>query len=183
MAGEEKSGLPETMTVCGKPYRVLTLLGRGKGGYSYLVSGDGGQAVLKQIHHEPCDYYAFGDKMEAEIRDCGRLTDAGIRIPRMIAADRKTERILKEYIEGPTVMEWTGSGRSAEPFLPQVREMAAKAEAAGLNIDYYPTNFVISDGTLVYIDYECNEYMEKWNFENWGIGYWIPGENGGEQHD
>ena len=22
------------------------------------------------------------------------------------------------------------------------------------------------------IDYECNEYMEQWNFENWGIEYW-----------
>ena len=19
---------------------------------------------------------------------------------------------------------------------------------------------------------ECNEYMEEWNFENWGIKYW-----------
>ena len=23
-----------------------------------------------------------------------------------------------------------------------------------------------------YVDYECNEYMEEWNFENWGIKYW-----------
>jgi len=22
------------------------------------------------------------------------------------------------------------------------------------------------------VDYECNEYSEKWNFENWGIRYW-----------
>ena len=20
--------------------------------------------------------------------------------------------------------------------------------------------------------YECNEYMEEWNFENWGVKYW-----------
>ena len=26
--------------------------------------------------------------------------------------------------------------------------------------------------TLFYIDYECNDYMEEWNFENWGIKYW-----------
>ena len=178
---EEKNSrmLPETLTVCGRGYRVLSLLGHGKGGYSYLVTGEEGPAVLKQIHHEPCDYYQFGDKMEAEIRDYGRLTDAGIRIPKMLAADRETERILKEFVEGPTVMEWIEGGRAAGPFLPKVREMAAKAEAAGLNIDYYPTNFVISDGALVYIDYECNDYMAEWNFENWGIGYWVPGENGG----
>lgn len=23
-----------------------------------------------------------------------------------------------------------------------------------------------------YIDYECNNYMDEWNFENWGIKYW-----------
>ena len=22
------------------------------------------------------------------------------------------------------------------------------------------------------LDYECNEYMDEWNFENWGIKYW-----------
>ena len=63
-------------------------------------------------------------------------------------------------------------GRSAEPYLGQAREMAANAREAGLNIDYFPTNFVIRDGLIWYVDYECNEYMEEWNFENWGIKYW-----------
>ena len=30
----------------------------------------------------------------------------------------------------------------------------------------------MKDEVLWYIDYECNEYMEQWNFENWGIEYW-----------
>ncbi len=25
---------------------------------------------------------------------------------------------------------------------------------------------------IYYIDYECNDYMDEWNFENWGIKYW-----------
>ena len=25
---------------------------------------------------------------------------------------------------------------------------------------------------MYYIDFECNPYDEKWNFENWGIKYW-----------
>ena len=44
--------------------------------------------------------------------------------------------------------------------------------AAHLNIDYYPTNFVVNCGKLYYIDYECNAYSDEWNFENWGIKYW-----------
>ena len=88
----------QTMTVCGKTYRVIRLLGHGKGGYSYLAEREGLPVVLKQIHHEPCDYYTFGNKIEAEIRDYGRLRQAGIRIPRMMAADTEAERIVKEYI-------------------------------------------------------------------------------------
>ncbi len=65
--------MAEMMDVGGKEYRVIRLLGKGKGGYSYLVESGGVSYVLKQIHHEPCSYYHFGDKMEAEIRDYERL--------------------------------------------------------------------------------------------------------------
>ena len=41
---------PETLSVNGKTYRVLRLLGHGKGGYSYLVTDGEGQYTLKQIH-------------------------------------------------------------------------------------------------------------------------------------
>ncbi len=161
-----------TMTVCGTEYRVKRLLGHGKGGYSYLAERDGTQYVLKQIHHEPCSYYTFGDKLEAERRDYARLRDAGIRIPELYVIDRKTERIVKDYIEGETIFEIVRDGRSAEPHLADVRDMAAKSKAAGLNIDYFPTNFVVRDGLLWYVDYECNGYTDEWNFENWGIKYW-----------
>ena len=162
----------EQMTVCGKDYTVLRLLGKGKGGYSYLAEHDNTPVVLKQIHHEPCDYYAFGNKIEAEQRDYGRLRSAGIRIPEMLAIDINAERIVKEYIEGPTIFDLIREGSPVDTYLPQVQKMAARAKSAGLNIDYFPTNFVVQNGLIWYIDYECNDYMEEWNFENWGIRYW-----------
>lgn len=90
----------------------------------------------------------------------------------MLDLDAERERIVKEYIEGPTVMELLRRGDGAEKYLPQVRAMAEQARAAGLNIDYYPTNFVVQDGLLYYIDYECNAYMEQWSFDSWGVKYW-----------
>lgn len=84
-----------------------------------MAEREGKFYVLKQIHHEPCEYYSFGNKIEAEQNDYNRLLQTGIRIPRMLDIDVANERILKEYI-----------------------------------------------------DYECNNYMDEWNFENWGIKYW-----------
>ena len=171
MNNEEMNG---SLAVNGKVYRIVRLLGKGKGGYSYLAEYDEHPVVVKQIHHEPCDYYTFGNKIEAELRDYERLLKAGIRIPRMHTVDTGAERIVKDYIEGPTVMELVQTDVSVERYLPQVRDMAAKAMAAGLNIDYYPTNFVVHDGLLWYVDYECNDYSEQWDFEHWGIQYWLP---------
>ena len=153
-------------------YKVLRLLGHGKGGYSYLVEKDGCQYVLKQIHHEPCEYYSFGNKIEAEINDYQRLLQTGIRIPRMLDVDVENERIIKEYIAGPTIYELVKDDAMDASYFVQVREMAQTAHSAGLNIDYFPTNFVVSKGAVYYIDYECNPYMDEWNFENWGIKYW-----------
>ena len=160
------------MTVNEKQYEIIKLLGKGKGGYSYLVERNGKPYVLKQIHHEPCDYYTFGNKIESERNDYERLIQAGIRIPKMVDIDIENERILKEYIEGMTIDELVKQDEMQEEYLTQVREMAKQAKDAGLNIDYYPTNFVVQERVLYYIDYECNVYEEKWNFENWGVKYW-----------
>ncbi len=162
----------EVLAVNGRDYHIIRLLGHGKGGYSYLAERDGRKAVVKQIHHEPCAYYSFGNKIEAEHNDYQRLKKAGIRIPEMINLDWQNERLAKQYIEGPTVFELVAAGKSVEQYLPQIRQMAEQARAAGLNIDYFPTNFVVNSDLLWYVDYECNGYMEEWSFENWGIRYW-----------
>lgn len=153
-------------------YAVMKLLGHGKGGYSYLVEKDGKLYVLKQIHHEPCDYYTFGNKIEAEQNDYKRLLTTGIRIPKMLDIDVPNERILKEYIDGPTVYELVKNDEMREKYLKQVKEMAQTVYSAGLNIDYFPTNFIVQNGLIFYVDYECNPYSDDWNFENWGIKYW-----------
>lgn len=163
----------QSWKIDGVMYSEVKLLGKGKGGYSYLVTDGNKEFVLKQIHHEPCDYYAFGDKLEAELRDYEQLKKIGIAIPTLIAVDQKGERIVKEYIEGETIDEYVNQGKMQIDYFHQVEHMAKILKDWNLNIDYYPTNFVVSNEKLFYIDYECNEYMEEWNFENWGKNYWI----------
>ena len=159
-------------TLNGKRYEVLRFLGRGKGGYSYLVTDGYGQYTLKRIHHEPCDYYTFGDKLASELRDYGRLRAVGIPMPELLDVDRDRELILKEYIDGPSIYELVKREEMRPDYYHQVRAMCAKLYPAGLNIDYFPTNFIVREGKLFYIDYECNEYMERWDFDHWGNDYW-----------
>ena len=168
--------MKEVLTVNGIPYRIVELLGHGKGGYSYLAQQDGKEFVLKQIHHEPCDYYTFGDKIAAEQNDYARLQNAGIPIPQMFDIDVANERILKEYIPGPTIYHLVKEDAVKPEYFHQVRHMAWLAQQAGLNIDYFPTNFVVNNDKLWYVDYECNLYDSRWNFENWGNDYWWKSE-------
>ena len=166
----------ETMTVNEKEYRVLRLLGKGKGGYSWLVTDGAGEYVLKQIHHEPCDYYEFGDKFASELRDYDRLRAIGIPMPKLLDADEGRERILKEYIPGDTIDRLVKEDRMTEDYFRQMKAMCELLYPANTNIDYFPTNFVVCRGKVWYIDFECNDYSSRWDFENWGSQYWWKSE-------
>lgn len=162
----------EQICVNGRAYSVLKLLGHGKGGYSYLVTDGEHEYVLKQIHHEPCDYYQFGDKLQSELNDYKRLRAIGVPMPELYEVDVDHERILKEYIRGETVAALVERNEVKPCYFGQIEKICALVYGANLNIDYYPTNFVVQDDVLYYIDYECNTYMDEWNFENWGSRYW-----------
>lgn len=164
--------MPDTMTVNSTTYEIVRLLGKGKGGYSYLVKKAGQEYVLKQIHHEPCAYYQFGDKLQSELNDYNRLQAVGIPMPRLLDVDFANERILKEYIPGVTVYDLVRDDRLTEWCIARMEDLCLTLYAEGLNIDYFPTNFIPADGELFYVDYECNPYMEEWNFANWGVKYW-----------
>lgn len=162
----------EKIIVNNKSYEIISLLGHGKGGYSYLAKNNEKLVVLKKIHHEPCNYYSFSNKILSEKNDYLKLLDADINIPKMIDIDIENEIIIKEYIEGKTIFELVRDDIGVINYLPIVLDMAEKAKSKGMNIDFFPTNFIAKDNELYYIDYECNDYHEEWNFNNWGIKYW-----------
>ena len=164
------------MKVNGKEFQVLRLLGKGKGGYSYLVTNGQERFVLKQIHHEPCDYYTFGNKLQSELRDYAKLKKIGIPMPRLLDVDEAEERILKEYIPGDTIYDLVLRDEMRPEYFTQMEDLCRLLYAANTNIDYFPTNFVVRLGWLYYVDYECNDYMAQWDFEHWGRAYWSKTE-------
>ena len=93
-------------------------------------------------------------------------------MPEMLDVDVENERILKEYIEGETIFDLVLNDKMKAEYIEQIRAMCALLYPQNTNIDYFPTNFIVQNGKMYYIDYECNDYMEEWNFENWGVKYW-----------
>ena len=163
----------DTIFVNNKEYKIIKLLGKGKGGYSYLAMLNKKLFVIKQIHHEPCSYYNFGNKIQSEYNDYQTLLNTNIRIPQMIDIDFDNERIVKEYIEGKTILELINKKEAINQYVFQVKTMQELCKNKGINIDYYPSNFVVDkNNNIFYIDYECNKYDPKWDYDNWGKQYW-----------
>jgi hypothetical protein len=154
-------------------FRLLRLLGKGKSGYSHLADGPDGQCVVKMMHDEPCEYYQFGDnKVESEVSAYNILSQIGIKTPKLDYHDSENQFLIKEYLPGPTASQWLIDGGDVKHVLPDLFTMALKAQKSEFNIDYFPTNFVISNKQLYYIDYEINPYDPQWDLTHWGLYYW-----------
>ncbi len=114
------------------------------------------------MHHKPCGYYKFGNKIQAEINDYNRLKKIDIRIPEMIDMDVENERVLKEYIEGNTIFEPIKSDCMKNEYVEQVKAMCDLLYLANTNIDYFPTNFVVQNELIYYIDFEIRLSQSHW---------------------
>lgn len=168
-----QSDLPTVVELPSGSLRLHRLLGRGKSGYSYHAVRDRREVVFKYMHDEECGYYHFAEaKTTLEERDYHRLREIGLRVPDLLAADHERGFLIKEYIPGMTAAEVIAEGLPSPALLGQLFDFASASRAAGVNIDYFPTNFVIRDGQLYYIDYETNPYDAAWSLEYWGLYYW-----------
>jgi tRNA A-37 threonylcarbamoyl transferase component Bud32 len=157
----------------GQELKIVKHIGKGKGGNSYLARLGDRNVVYKQMHYEPCDTYTFEDnKLQSELRDYKTLKSAGVAMPEMIYYDDQKQFLVKSYIDGLTIAEIVGKNALKDSYVKQMFEMCGLLYANNLNIDYFPTNFVVEGEKLYYIDYECNGYMEEWDFETWGIYFW-----------
>ncbi|MBN1826038.1 MAG: hypothetical protein JW958_07215 [Candidatus Eisenbacteria bacterium] len=161
----------------GASCRVERLIGKGKSAHSYLARRGGARVVLKVMHDEPNPYYRFeGNRADPEREAYRSLLRIGIPVPRLLLFDREKRFLVKEYLEGPTAAERIAGGGDPSSMLPGLFSIARLARRSGLNLDWFPTNFLLRRERLFYIDYEVNEYDPEWSLENWGLFYWANEE-------
>lgn len=160
---------------------IRKFLGKGKSGYSYLCRLNDEQVILKLMHDEKSPYYHFtSDKTSVEIEAYKKLKKLKLNIPELLEYNIEKQYLIKEYIDGFTAAELIAYNRINGRIIEQLFYMSRKTQKAKINIDYFPTNFVIKNDELYYIDYEINPYSEDWNLENWGIYYWANSKGFGE---
>ena len=130
--------------------------------------------MVKQIHHEPCSYYQFGDKLQSELRDYTlTLSALGIPMLRLLAVDEAQERLVKQYIPGPTVLEQLQTGTLPPQAEEQMRALCRLLYPAVLNIDYFPTNFILGGWRALRMCItSAIRYDAQWDFSHWGSRYW-----------
>jgi hypothetical protein len=173
----ESITIGRVVSVNGHSYHIEKLLGKGKGGYSWLASLKQQQYVLKALHHEPCSYYHFDDKFQSELDAYSYLMKIGIPTPEMIDKNREQEIIIKQYIHGKTLSVLSAEKALTGNHWSQLRQISDIATGAQINPDWFPTNFVEDEEhKLWYIDYECNPYSEEWNLTNWGMYFYLNSE-------
>jgi predicted Ser/Thr protein kinase len=155
-------------------FLIIKKLGKGKSGYSYLTEYDNKYFVLKLMHDEPCEYYSFGEnnKVDLEVNAYHKLQKCGLTMPKLLFNDAEKNYLIKEFIDGITASELISKNQITELIIKQLFEMYHSVKDLQLNIDYFPTNFIIQNQKLYYIDYECNPYSSDWNLPNWGLYYW-----------
>ena len=155
-------------------FKKHKLLGKGKSGYSWLAFYGSQPVVLKEMHNETVDYYHFSrPKIQLEEDSYRILRTLDIRIPRMLYCCHNERFLVKEYIAGATATETIIKGAISQSVWQYMLSLEQKMRMAGINIDYFPDNFVIDEKNVFYIDYELNPYSSEWDFSNWGIYFWL----------
>jgi TP53 regulating kinase and related kinases len=154
----------------------MTKIGYGKSGDSYLINIHG-QTFVKKVfvkgRHPMNPNY---DPFLVEKTSYEQLIKLGIKVPKVIEFNEEEQYLIKEYIEGKTLSEYIAFGQFLTPIYKQAYDQFMKLEQQGYTLDYFPTNFVLKNQTLYYIDFELNQYEEAWDFKHWGIYYWFHKE-------
>lgn len=163
----------QTIALQGKEYRITELLGHGKSAWSWLAENGGGRVVYKKMHNEAVEHYTFSDKVLSEVDAWKKLSAAGIPLPVLLEWDAEKQYLVKEYIEGPTAAELCIQGKLTDEHFEMAWDLNSRLAGAGFHIDWFPTNFIFTGGGIVYIDYECHPYNAEWDFEHWGVYYWL----------
>ena len=103
-----------------------------------------------------------------------KFINNGIKVPKIIKADKKALSIIFEYVEGQNVLEMLYKTPLPENVYKAVFMMNYLARLSKIMLDFDPSNYIYTDdGKLYYMGLKYFEYDEKTNFVQKGIRLWF----------
>ncbi len=146
-------------------YLFLKDLEEDFGGKGLIFSNKkGNKIVYKELSKEEYNH---------ELYSYERLTSLDIAIPKLIEHNDKNLYIIKEYIEGISPLKLIAEEKLEKKVLLSLFKLAELLNSDNLDINYFPTNFIYKNNSLIYVYYHVKSYNESTTFRDNGIYYWI----------
>ncbi len=160
--------------VNGNEFISLGLFAKGEESFIYLVTDLTGQGrwILKQVIRTEGEGVDFPDRLQCDVDSYNRLVKLGIKMPQLYEVDVNRRIIAREFIVGPSLAYYIQSSGMKPEYKEQVQAMSDIARENGLNIDFDPSNFIVRDGIVYYVDYESEPYKDERSFEKYGLKLW-----------
>jgi hypothetical protein len=155
------------------PIRLYRILGQTARGRTYHAVFRKKEVVFKFVcaEFESSGQNGVGSTQLVE-NNYHRLKEIGIPLPELIDVDREHDLLIKDFIPGMSAAELIADGLPSRGLLTQLFAIASTCRAAGITLDFFPANFVISSGRLHYISYTVFPYSPEMSLENRGLYYW-----------
>lgn len=161
----------------GKALEIVKKLERGEGSCCYLVTDHENQYVCKHLNDQPGESPSAKDaRFQQELDSYQKLRQTKVKVPELIEANSENHYLIKAHIEGELISDLVSCGAMTTDIFMKAFDFSEDLKKHDINLDYFPSNFVLHDGDIYYIDYETNAYMDEWDFTHWGIYYWLNQE-------
>lgn len=162
------------LIISGEIYSYVSKIGEGKSAVSSLYESKNKKRVtLKSYIQTEQNKIPLTNAVEFEIVSYERMKTSEINTPKLIGFNKDKLFLVKEYIDGPVMIDYVAEGKITDILFQKMFEIHYKLKKAGFHVDYYPANFILAEDCMYCIDYEAHFYNSEWDFINWGIYYWL----------
>lgn len=135
-----------------------------------LVTRKDKQYVLREFTN-------YDDYFEALFR-YKTLVKSGIYVPKLLKKDKKSFKLLFEYIIGQDCAEALSKYEIKEEYFAALYLLYRFCRVSKIELNYLPENFIYDGKRMFYISLDLFEQNSNINLENYGMEYWFTSVKG-----
>jgi len=102
-----------------------------------------------------------------------KLANAGVNIPKLLIAEKKSGFVVFEWIPGPTIFDDICDHDLDEKILEKAFILNWHARTSKMRLDFNPHNFKYYNGELYYLAYTISSYKKDEDFSSKEFYYWL----------